>query len=141
MARLSTVKKRLDALSKSIEELESTLKETPAVVESAPVDIREELKRLDLDQLKEIYFYITDLLVNQASNPSREKKGSRMLLAEKQKMVNKYLDEGDASEGDKEWYRQIEAKRGKERNVEEQKMFVEFRRRAQKWFEKKYPQE
>lgn len=136
MTELSIVKRRLLALTDAIQGLEECRNKP---VEVAPVNIKEELNKLNLEELKEISDYLTTRMIEVASGKPIEKKGSRMPLAMKQNMVNRYLDEGDADQGEKDWYRFIESKKSKERNEEEKKKFMEFRNRAQKWYEEHYP--
>lgn len=136
MTELGIIKRRLAALVDAINELENISQQPEEI---APVDVKQELNKLSLDELKEISNYITERMVWIASGKLTDKKGTRMPLAVKQNMVNKYLDEGDADQSEKDWYRSIEAKKSRDRNDDEKKKFIEFRNRAQKWFEERYP--
>lgn len=123
------------ALSIAISEFESSFNGQ----DEQAIDLKQELNKLNLDELKNVSAYITELMVRKASGKKTEKMGKRMPLVIKQNMVNKYIESGLPAEDVKEEYLVIEQKRPKDRNEDERKKFMDFRNKAQKWFEANFP--
>lgn len=135
MTELGILKKRMAALSMAISEFESSFNGQ----DEQAFDLKQELNKLTLDELKNVSAYITELMVRKASGKKTEKMGKRMPLVIKQNMVNKYMESGEAAQDVKEEYLVIEQKRPKDRNEDERKKFMDFRNKAQKWFEANFP--
>lgn len=129
MTHLGLLKKRMAALNAAFSEFEANLSEP---VEPS-VDIKTLLSDLSLDELKEISTYVTDLMLNKASGKKTERIGKRMPLAMKEKLVEKYLAEGNVAQEVKDEYLAIAEKRAKDRSEDEKKKFMEVRNKAQKW--------
>lgn len=123
------------ALSMAISEFESSFNGQ----DEQAIDLKQELNKLTLDELKNVSAYITELMVRKASGKKTEKMGKRMPLVIKQNMVNKYMESGEPAQDVKEEYLVIEQKRPKDRNEDERKKFMDFRNKAQKWFEANFP--
>lgn len=135
MTELGILKKRMAALSMAISEFESSFNGQ----DEQAIDLKQELNKLTLDELKNVSAYITELMVRKASGKKTEKMGKRMPLVIKQNMVNKYMESGEPAQDVKEEYLVIEQKRPKDRNEDERKKFMDFRNKAQKWFEANFP--
>lgn len=137
MTELGILKKRMAALSAAISEFESSFNGQ----DEQTVDLKQELNKLNLEDLKDVSAYITELMVRKASGKKTEKMGKRMPLVVKQNMVNKYMESGEPADDVKEEYLVIEQKRPKDRNEDERKKFMDFRNKAQKWFEANFPKD
>lgn len=135
MNELGFLKKKLSALSAAINEYEKSLNSRN---ERVAIDLKQELGKLNVDELKEIGHYVTELMLNKVSGKKPERTGRRMPLAVKQNMVNKYLAESDVKQEVREEYLAIEQKRPKDRDAEERKKFMDVRNKAQKWYENNY---
>lgn len=123
------------ALSAAISEFESSSNGQ----DEQTIDLKQELNKLNLEDLKNVSAYITELMVRKASGKKTERMGKRMPLVIKQNMVNKYIESGEPAEDVQAEYLVIEQKRPKDRNEDERKKFMDFRNKAQKWFEAHFP--
>lgn len=129
MTHLGLLKKRIAALNAAFSEYESNLSE-PA---EPSVDLKSLLNDLNLEELKEISSYVTELMLNKASGKKQERIGKRMPLAMKEKLVDKYLAEANVPQEVKDEYLAIAEKRARDRSDDEKKKFMDVRNKAQKW--------